>query len=255
MEKRSLEGRVAIVTGASSGIGRATAVRFAQEGAVVVAVARRADRLQQLHDQWAAIEPFAVDVTDHEALARCVDQTMARHGRLDVLVNNAGMSYYKRLLDSTLEEWRQTMAVNLEAMYVLARLVVPHMVRQRYGRVVNVSSIQATATEAVVGPYAATKGGISAWSRSLAVDLAEYGILVNVVAPGFIRTEMSVIDGVDETESAVFKEWYAGRRKIPLARAGEPEEIASAILFLSGDQCTYLTGQTLVVDGGLTITF
>jgi NAD(P)-dependent dehydrogenase (short-subunit alcohol dehydrogenase family) len=218
-----------------------------------VAVARRADRLQQLGDQWPTVEPFAADVTDHDALARCVDQAVARHGHLDILVNNAGMSYYKRLQDSTLEEWRHTMAVNLEAMYVLARLVVPHMVRQQYGRIVNVSSIQATATEAVVGAYAATKGAISAWSRSLAVDLAEYGILVNVVAPGFIRTGMSVIDGVDETE--VFRQWYAGRRKIPLARAGEPEEIASAILFLSGDQCTYVTGTTLVVDGGLTVTF
>jgi NAD(P)-dependent dehydrogenase (short-subunit alcohol dehydrogenase family) len=250
-----LEGRVAIVTGASSGIGRATALRFAEEGARVVAVARRAERLRELHDQQPAIAPFACDVTDHEALARCVAETAQRHGRVDILVNNAGMSYYKRLQESTLEEWRHTMAVNLESMYVLARLVAPHMIRQRYGRIVNVSSIQSFATEAVVGAYAATKGGISAWSRSLAVDLAEYGILVNVVAPGFVRTEMSVIDGVDETESELFREWYAGRRKIPLARAGQPEEIASAILFLSGDQCTYLTGQTLVVDGGLTITF
>ena len=252
---QTLEGRVAMVTGASSGIGRAAAVRLAQEGAVVVALARRADRLQSLAEQWPTVVPCALDVTDHGALARCVDQTMASHGRIDILVNNAGMSYYKRLLESTLEEWRHTMAVNLEAMYVLARLVVPHMRDRGYGRIVNISSIQSMATEAVVGPYAATKGGISAWSRSLAVDLAEYGILVNVVAPGFIRTEMSVIDGVDETESALFREWYAGRRKIPLARAGEPEEIANAILFLSGDQCTYLTGQTLVVDGGLTITF
>lgn len=251
----ALAGRVAIVTGASSGIGRATAVRFAREGATVVAVARRTERLQQVRDEQPGVEPFPCDVTDHAALARCVQQTAERHGRIDVLVNNAGMSYYKRLEESTLEEWRHTMAVNLEAMYVLAKLVVPHMVERRYGRIVNVSSIQAFATEPVVGAYAATKGAIGAWSRSLAIDLAEYGILVNIVAPGFIRTEMSIIDGVDETESAVFKEWYADRRKIPLARAGEPEEIASAILFLSGDQCTYLTGHTLVVDGGLTITF
>jgi NAD(P)-dependent dehydrogenase (short-subunit alcohol dehydrogenase family) len=250
-----LAGRVALVTGASSGIGRAAAVRLAAQGAQVVAIARRADRLSELAMQCPGIRPFPADVTDHPALSRCVDDTVAQYGRIDILVNNAGMSYYKRLLESTLTEWRQTMAVNLEAMYVLARWVVPHMRQQHYGRIVNISSIQATATEAVVGPYAATKGGISAWSRSLAVDLAEYGILVNVVAPGFIRTEMSVIDGVDETESELFREWYAGRRKIPLARAGEPEEIAAAIAFLCGDQCTYITGQTLVVDGGLTVTF
>ncbi|MEW6749672.1 MAG: SDR family oxidoreductase [Candidatus Latescibacterota bacterium] len=251
----ALQGRVALVTGASSGIGRATAARFAREGAVVVALARRQGRLDELHAEHPTVEPFPCDVTDHEALARSVAQTVERHGRVDILVNNAGMSYYKRLQESALEEWRHTMAVNLEAMYVLAKLVVPHMVGQGYGRIVNVSSIQSFATEAVVGAYAATKGAIGAWSRSLAVDLAEHGILVNVVAPGFVRTEMSVIDGVDETQSEVFREWYAGRRKIPLGRAGEPEEIASAILFLCGDQCTYLTGHTLVVDGGLTITF
>ena len=105
------------------------------------------------------------------------------------------------------------------------------------------------------GAYAASKGAINAWSRALAVDLAEYGILVNVVAPGCTHTEMSIIDGVDETESEYFQKWYVGERKIPLARAGTAEEIANAILFLSGDQCTYITGHTLVVDGGLTVTF
>jgi NAD(P)-dependent dehydrogenase (short-subunit alcohol dehydrogenase family) len=140
-------------------------------------------------------------------------------------------------------------------MFVLAKLVIPHMIAAKYGRIVNVSSVQALASEATVGAYAASKGAINAWSRSLAVDLAEHGILVNVVAPGCIRTEMSVIDGVDETTTEMFQEWYVKHRKIPLARPGDSDEVASAIAFLSGDQCTYITGQTLVVDGGLTITF
>jgi NAD(P)-dependent dehydrogenase (short-subunit alcohol dehydrogenase family) len=120
---------------------------------------------------------------------------------------------------------------------------------------VNVSSVQAQASEAAVGAYAASKGAINAWSRSLAVDLAEHGILVNVVAPGCIHTEMSIINGVDETTTEDFQQWYVKRRRIPLARPGAAAEVANAIAFLSGDQCTYITGHTLVVDGGLTITF
>lgn len=246
---------MAIVTGASSGIGQAAAERLARDGVTVVAIARRRDRLEELQARTPNIEPAPCDVTDHAALERIVDQTVLKFGRIDVLVNNAGFSYYERLVDSTLDHWRKTQAVNLEAMFVLAKLAVPHMIARRYGRIVNVSSVQALASEPAVGAYAASKGAINAWSRSLAVDLAEYGILVNVVAPGCIRTEMSVIDGVDETITELFQEWYVGRRKIPLARPGHSEEVANVIAFLSGDQCSYVTGHTLVVDGGLTITF
>ena len=245
---KTLADKVAIVTGASSGIGAATAQRLVQEGAHVIGIARRAERL-------TGMIPFPCDVTDHAALERCVRETVERFGRIDILVNNAGSSFYERHVDSTLEHWRQTMAVNLEPYYVLAKFVVPHMIQRRYGRIVNVSSIQALASEAVVGAYAATKGAINAWTRSLAVDLAEHGILVNAVAPGFIHTEMSIVNGVDETTAPDFQEWYVRRRKVPLARAGRAEEVANVIRFLSGDQCTYITGHTLVVDGGLTITF
>ena len=154
-----------------------------------------------------------------------------------------------------MEHWRHTQAVNLEAMYVLAKLVAPHMIARQYGRIVNISSVQAIAAEGNIGAYAASKGAINAWSRSLAVDLAEHGILVNVVAPGCIHTEMSIIDGVDETTTEEFQEWYVKRRRIPLARPGTSDEVANAIAFLCGDQCTYITGHVLVVDGGLTSTF
>ena len=247
--------RVAIVTGASSGIGRATATRLSAAGVRVVALARREVRLAELHAEYPTIEPAVCDVTDHEQLARVVEGTIANHGRIDILVNNAGFSYYERLTETPLEHWRETMAVNVEAMFVLARLVVPHMIENEYGRIVNVSSTQSIAAEPVVGAYAASKGAINAWSRSLAVDLAEYGILVNVVAPGCTLTEMSIVDGVDETQSEFFQQWYVKHRKIPLARPGRSEEVAAAIAFLCGDDCTYITGQTLVVDGGLSITF
>lgn len=252
---QNFTGKVAIVTGASSGIGEATARRLAAQGAAVIAVARRTERLKSLRAEFPNIHPAPCDVTNHEALAEIVAAAIARHGQVDALVNNAGFSYYERLTDSSLDHWRETMAVNVESMFVLAKLVAPHMIERRYGRIVNVSSIQAQASESVVGAYAASKGAINAWSRSLAVDLAEYGILVNVVAPGCIRTEMSVINGVDETTTPMFQEWYVKQRKIPLGRPGASDEVAGAIEFLCGDSCTYITGQTLVVDGGLTITF
>lgn len=247
--------RIAIVTGAASGIGKATALELGGRGARVVAIDRDAAGLASLSEASAQIEPAIADMTDSAELARIVARAIEKHGQIDILVNNAGFSFYERLPESTLEHWRQTMAVNIEAMYVLAREVGPHMIERRYGRIVNVSSIQAVMSEPTVGAYAASKGAISAWSRSLAVDLAEHGILVNIVAPGAIHSPMSVIDGVDETETDIFKEWYIGQRKIPLARAGKPEEVAKAIAFLCGDDCTYITGQTLTVDGGLTITF
>jgi NAD(P)-dependent dehydrogenase (short-subunit alcohol dehydrogenase family) len=252
---KPLEGRVAIVTGASSGIGQAAARRLAKDGASVVAIARRRERLEKLHEEFPNIAPAPCDVTDHESLGRIVAETVAHCGRIDILINNAGFSYFHRLTDTSLEHWRQTQAVNLEAMFILTKLVVPHMIVNGYGRIVNVSSVQAIAAEGTVGAYAASKGAINAWSRSLAVDLAEHGILVNVVAPGCIHTEMSIIDGVDETMTEQFQEWYVKRRRIPLARPGTSDEVANAITFLCGDQCAYITGQTLVVDGGLTITF
>jgi len=247
--------RVAVVTGASSGIGQSVARRLARDGAAVVAIDRRGDRLEDLRDEFPNIQPAPCDVTHHDALKRIVSETIDRFSRIDILVNNAGFSYYERLTESSLDHWRETMAVNVESMYVLAKLIAPHMIERRYGRIVNVSSVQAQAAEPVVGAYAASKGAISAWSRSLAVDLAEYDILVNVVAPGCIRTEMSIIHGVDETTTPMFQEWYVKQRKIPLGRPGSSEEVANAIAFLCGDQCTYMTGHTLVVDGGLTITF
>ena len=243
--------KIVIVTGASSGIGQATAKSFIEQGATVFGFGRNKTRLEAVDGLF----PCPGDITNHAELKNYVKYITDKHGSIDVLVNNAGFSYYSRHAESSLEEWRMTMAVNLEGYYVMAKLVVPSMIEKGYGRIVNVSSVQAIASEPSVGAYAASKGGIAAWSRALAVDLAEYGILVNVVAPGCIHTAMSIINGTDETATEYFQEWYVKQRKIPLARVGQPEEVAKAILFLSGNDCSYITGQTLVVDGGLTITF
>ena len=249
-----LKNRISIVTGASSGIGQAVARLFANEGATVIALARRQGRLDELHEENNRIEGFACDVQDHAALEKCVEQTIEKHGRIDVLVNNAGFSYYKRLLDSTLKEWRHTMAVNVESMFVLTKLVAAQMKEKRYGRIVNLSSIQSFYCENWTGPYAASKGAINSWSRTLAVDLSEYNILVNIVSPGCTQTEMSVIGGVDETTTPEFQELFVKNRRIPLARAGKSEEMAYAILMVASEENTYITGHDLVVDGGLSLT-
>jgi 3-oxoacyl-[acyl-carrier protein] reductase len=147
------------------------------------------------------------------------------------------------------------MSVNIEAAFVAAQLVSPGMIAARRGRIVNIASTQAIASEPLVGAYAAAKGAMLAMTRTLAVELAPYDVLVNAVAPGCIHTPMSIINGVDETTAPMFQEWYVRQRKIPLGRPGRPEEVAGAVLFLASDDCGYVTGSTLVVDGGLTITF
>ncbi len=249
-----LSHRVAIVTGAASGIGRAIAQRFAREGARVVAIDRDASGLAETAAASPFIEASSGDVTDHGAMERIVTEAVSRHGQLDILVNNAGFSYYARHDASTLQQWRETQSVNAEAAYWLAKLVTPIMARRRYGRIVNVTSIQAYTPDVEVTAYAASKGTLDAWTRALAVDLAPSGILVNAIAPGCIHTSMCVIDGKDMTQSDDFQEWYVRRRKIPLGRPGKADEIAGAAVFLAGDDCTYVTGHTLVVDGGLSTT-
>jgi NAD(P)-dependent dehydrogenase (short-subunit alcohol dehydrogenase family) len=251
----ALADKVAVVTGAASGIGLAVALRFMKEGARVVAIDRDAAALEALAEAGPAVRVVRCDVTDHPALENAVDETLDRHGHIDVLINNAGFSYYKLHIDSTIEEWRRTQAVNVEAMYALTKFVTPAMISARYGRIVNVASIQAVAAGREVTAYAASKGAVAAWTRALAVELAEHDIIVNAVAPGCIYTPMCIVDGVDTMLDPDYIEWYVRRRKIPLGRSGRAEEVAAAILFLSGSQCTYVTGHTLVVDGGLTITF
>ncbi len=246
-------GRVAIVTGAASGIGRATANLFCGQGAHVTGIDLQAGLLAKAEKELENFTAAPLDVTDHAALKSAVDETISRRDRIDIVVNNAGIEIHERIENATLDTWRKTHAVNLEAMYELVRYVAPTMIERRYGRIVNVASIQGFMTQSMVGAYAATKGGILAWTRSLAIDLAEYEILVNAVAPGAIHTPFNVIDGVDISQDEEFIQRYLKERNIPLGRMGEPAEIANVIGFLSGDRCAYITGATLVADGGLSI--
>ena len=253
-----LNGRVAIVTGAAQGIGEAIAREFACQGASVVAIDRNPEVgrvCAEISAGGGSASAAIFDITDWDSYRSCAGEVAAKHGTIDVLVNNAAVSYYASILEDDPEKWREVIKVNLEALYFGSRLVAPHMVKAGYGRIVNIASVQAIACEPRVGAYVASKGAIMSYTRSLAVELAPSGVLVNAIAPGCIHTPMSIIDGVDETETDFFKQWYVGMRKIPLARAGEPEEIARAALFLASEDCSYMTGHTMVVDGGLTITF
>jgi NAD(P)-dependent dehydrogenase (short-subunit alcohol dehydrogenase family) len=253
-----LTDRVALVTGAAQGIGAAILAEFTREGATVAGIDRKKEVeeicLENSGDHSRAL-PFVFDITDREAYTRCVQEVVSRLGKIDILVNNAAIAIYGDIFEASLEQWRTTQRVNLEAVYLGCKLVAPYMARHHWGRIISISSTQAIATEARVGAYAAAKGGLVSLTKSLAVELAPHGVLANAIAPGCIHTPMSVIEGVDETETDIFKEWYVSKRKIPLARPGEPEEVARVAVFLASPDCSYLTGQTIVVDGGLTITF
>jgi 3-oxoacyl-[acyl-carrier protein] reductase len=255
-----LDGKVCLVTGAGQGLGRSVALEMATEGAKVVLLERNSETAAAVAAEIDALGGAAyahsLDVTDYGRYAEVVCDAVASLGRVDVLVNNAAINPPTHtILDDTLEDWRRTIAINLEAVYMGSKLVAPHMVRQGGGRIIHIASIQGFASSGETGPYNAAKGGIIAYTKSMAVELGRYNILVNAVAPGFMVTPMSVVNGVDETTTPDFAQWYVDKRKIPLGRTGYPEDVSGTVVFLASSYCRYMTGQLLVVDGGLMSTF
>ena len=255
-----LTDNVAIVTGAGQGLGRAVSREFSDEGSTVALLERNPETLQEaaaeIKARGGVCEPYELDITDYDAYRSVVDDVIARFGKIDAIVNNAAVTLaYSTILEDTLEDWRRTIAINLEAVYMGSKLVAPHMAERGSGRIISIASVQGFAASGEVGPYNAAKGGIIALTKSMAVELGPSNILVNAVAPGFMRTPMSIIDGVDETEAPEFLEWYVEKKRIPLQRTGYPEDMAGTVVFLASKYCRYMTGQVLVVDGGLTSTF
>ena len=255
-----LNDKVCLVTGAGQGLGRSVALEMAAEGAIAVLLernSRTADAVaREIEAAGGRAHSYALDVTDYARYGEVVADVAAKLGRIDVLVNNAAINPPTRtILDDTLEEWRRTITINLEAVYMGSKLVAPHMVKQADGRIIHIASIQGFASSGDCGAYNAAKGGIIAYTKSMAVELGRHNILVNSVAPGFMVTPMSVVNGVDETTTPDFIEWYVTRRKIPLGRSGVPEDVSGTVVFLASDYCRYMTGQLLVVDGGLMSTF
>lgn len=232
-----LQGKVAIITGAGRGIGHAIAERFAEEGAVVVATSR------------TAAAPFTGDVEFHQQDVasetdwdRIVAGTLERHGRIDILVNNAGIIAYQSLEDLGIEDWNRVIATNQTGPFLGMRAVVPPMLRQGSGSIINVSSIWGNCAVAGAHAYHATKGALRTMSKNAAITYADRGIRVNSLHPGFIDTPLTDAQDTDVNQ------WVIGQT--PMRRAGRPEEIAAAALFLASDDSSFVTGSELIADGG-----
>lgn len=241
-----LSGRVAIVTGASRGIGRAVARQLAARGAHVIAAAR-GDHARAVADEIVAdgkrAEAIALDVTEPGAAEKAVADAIARHGRVDILVNNAGIARDQLLLRMKREDWDAVLATNLTAAFALTQAVLKPMIRQRGGRVICIGSVVGQSGNAGQANYAASKAGLIGFAKAVALEVASRGVTVNVVAPGLVETDMT--RGMTDSARA---EWAS---KIPLRRLGTPDDIASAVCFLASDEASYITGQVLAVNGGI----
>lgn len=249
MAKR-LEGRIALVTGGSRGIGRACVRQLAQEGAQVVFVYRGATEaaeslLAELADKGLEVRAEQADVRDGKRAQQLVDELVERHERIDVLVNSAGIVRDGLLGAMTLDQWEDVVGTNLSGTYNYCRAVAQQMMYQRSGSVVNISSTAAEFASRGQVNYAASKGGINGLTRGMAKELAPRKVRVNAVAPGMIETDMSeVVRGIAGAEI---------KKAIPMKRIGQPEEIARVVAFLASDDASYMTGQVLRVDGGLSL--
>jgi NAD(P)-dependent dehydrogenase (short-subunit alcohol dehydrogenase family) len=243
-----LRGRTALVTGGANGIGRAIATRFVNEGARVAVIDREEVAVTE-------VEAFVYDLVETDGLEKLVEQVEERVGPLDVLVNCAGIFEPALGTEMSLGSWRRVLAVNLEAPVLLATYAARGMAERGYGRLVNITSVHGEFGEETALSYDAAKGGLNQATRTLAVELSRRGVLVNAVAPGFVNTRMSVVDGRNELESDWFRNIYVENGKLPIRRYAEPEEIAAPVAWLASEQNTYVTGQIVTVDGGLTVTF
>ena len=255
-----LTDQVCMVTGAGQGLGRVISLEMAAEGAKLALLERNPETVKAVAEEIRAkggtAEAYALDVTDYEVYSKAVADALAKFGRIDTLVNNAAINPPSlTILNDTLENWRRTIAINLEAVFMGSRLVAPHMAERRQGRIIHIASIQGFASSGECGSYNAAKGAIIALTKSMAVELGPYNVLVNSVAPGFMLTPMSIVNGVNETETPDFIEWYVKKGKVPLRRTGHPEDVSGTVIFLASSYCRYMTGQLLVVDGGLMSTF
>ena len=241
--------RVALVTGASRGIGAAIGHALAQAGRHVVLCARDQDKLdqvkQQIESTGGSASVHTCDVSDGEAVTALVESVAGEHGRLDILVNNAGITHDNLLLRMTDDEFDAVMQTNMRSVFVACRAVLRPMMRGKFGRIVNIGSVAGLVGNAGQTNYAAAKAAIAGFTRSLAREMAAKKITANVVAPGFIETEMT-----DVLPDKV-KELVKGAT--PVGRFGLPDDIAACVAFLSSDQAGYITGQVVAVDGGMTM--
>jgi len=242
----NLSGKIALVTGASRGIGRAIARRLGEQGATVVAAARgdhAAETVRELGAAGHAAEAVSLDVTDVAAVAKLPAAIIDRHGRLDIVVSNAGIARDQLLIRMKRGDWDAVLATNLTATFALAQAVMRPMLKQRGGRIIAISSVVGQTGNAGQTNYAASKAGLIGFAKALAREVASRGITVNVVAPGLIETDMT---------RAIAEPTHAGwAEQIPLARLGSVDDVAAAVCFLASDEASYITGHVLAVNGGM----
>ena len=246
----NLSNKVAIVTGSGRGIGRAIALKLAEVGATVVvndideAVKGVAEEIEAMGRKSL---PILADVSSSSDVARLVEETKASYGRIDILVNNAGIARDQLLLRMSEEDWDKVLNVDLKSVFLCTKAVLRPMAKQRWGRIISISSIVGIVGNQGQANYASAKAGIIGFTRTIAKEVASHGITANVIAPGFIDTEMT---------QRLKEEWKQElKRQIPLGDFGSPRDVAEAVAFLASDEAKYITGQVLGVDGGMAISW
>lgn len=244
-----LNGRVAVVTGASRGLGQQFGRALAKAGADLVVTSRKADDLATFCREIEALgrnaTPVALDVRDKASIDRFADEAVAAFGKVDILVNNAGCNVRKPALDVTWDDWNLVLETNLRGTFFVAQAIGRHMVGREYGRIINIGSVTSVMGYAGLGPYCASRGGVKQLTMSLADDWGRHGVTVNCLAPGWFRTEQNKVLYENERWVEYLKD------RIPLRRPGQPGDLEGAVVFLASDASEYVTGQTLLVDGGI----
>ncbi|MFA6564957.1 MAG: glucose 1-dehydrogenase [Verrucomicrobiia bacterium] len=244
-----LTGRVAIVTGTSRGLGQYLGRALARAGADLVITSRDAATLapfqREIESLGRKVLPLALDVRDHGSIQRAVVAAVAHYGKIDILVNNAGCNVRKPALDVTWDDWNLVLDTNLRGTFFVAQAVARHMIERKYGRIINIGSVTCVAGYAGLAPYGASRGGVKQLTMSLADDWGVHGVTVNCLAPGWFKTAQNAV----MYENQEWVEYLCDR--IPLKRPGQPQDLDGAVVFLASEASGYVTGQTLLVDGGI----
>jgi gluconate 5-dehydrogenase len=244
-----LTGRVAIVTGTSRGLGQYLARALARAGADLVITSRDPESLKPFQAEIESLGrkalPLGLDVREYDSIQSMISAAVAHYGKIDILVNNAGCNVRKPALDVTWDDWNLILETNLRGTFFVAQAVARHMIPKKYGRIINIGSVTCVAGYAGLGPYGASRGGVKQLTMSLADDWGRHGVTVNCLSPGWFKTAQNAVMYENQ-------EWVEYLRdRIPLKRPGQPNDLDGAVIFLASEASEYVTGQTLLVDGGI----